>query len=103
MPIYKEVTIPMEEYGVDLDMELLQETHDNIAKDLVENKDIVMKSLLATSEAKEWVMNTAFDNFPPNHKGSWAQKLTERYSLCLPKSDKTGKDSLTQKNIEELR
>jgi DNA polymerase-1 len=61
-----------------------------------------MKSLLQTSEAKSWVMNTAFDNFPPNNKGSWAQKLAERYSLCLPKSEKTGKYSLTQKNIEEL-
>ena len=102
MPIYKEVTIPMEEYGVDLDMELLQETHDNIVKDLAENKDIVMKSLLATSEAKKWVMDTAFDNFPPNNKGSWAQKLAQRYSLTLPKSDKTGKYSLTQKNVDEL-
>nr|AQM32722.1 DNA polymerase A [uncultured virus] len=102
MPIYKEVTIPMEEYGVDLDMELLQETHDNIVKDLAENKDIVMKSLLATSEAKKWVMDTAFDNFPPNNKGSWAQKLAQRYSLTLPKSDKTGKYYLTQKNVDEL-
>ena len=102
MPIYREVTIPMENYGVDLDMELLQKTHADIVKDLEENKDIVMKSLLATSEAKKWVMNTAFDNFPPNHKGSWAQKLAERYSLSLPKSEKTGKYSLTQKNIEEL-
>src|SRR6056300_67786 len=36
MPIYREVTIPMENYGVDLDMELLQETHANIVKDLRE-------------------------------------------------------------------
>ena len=102
MPIYREVTIPMENYGVDLDMELLQKTHGDIVKDLKENKEIVMKSLLTTSEAKKWVMNTAFDNFPPNHKGSWAQMLTQRYSLSLPKSEKTGKYSLTQKNIEEL-
>ena len=102
MPIYREVTIPMEDYGVDLDMELLEETHKNILKDLDENKDVVMKSLLATSEAKEWVMKTAFSNFPPNNKGSWAQKLVERYSLPLPKSEKTGKYSLTQKNIEVL-
>ena len=47
-------------------------------------------------------MNTAFDNFPPNNKGSWAQKLAQRYSLSLPISEKTGKYSLTQKNIEEL-
>ncbi len=102
MPIYREVTIPMEEYGVDLDMELLEETHKNIIKDLAENKEVVMKSLLATSEAKTWVMHTAFDNFPPNHKGSWAQKLAQRYSLPLPKSEKSGKYSLTQKNVEEL-
>jgi len=102
MPIYREVTIPMEDYGVDLDMDLLEETHKNILKDLDENKDVVMKSLLATSEAKEWVMKTAFSNFPPNNKGSWAQKLVERYSLPLPKSEKTGKYSLTQKNIEVL-
>ena len=102
MPIYREVTIPMEDYGVALDMELLEETHKNILKDLDENKDVVMKSLLATSEAKEWVMKTAFSNFPPNNKGSWAQKLVERYSLPLPKSEKTGKYSLTRKNIEVL-
>jgi len=102
MPIYREVTVPMESYGVDLDMDLLNSIHTSIVKDLEENKEIVMKSLLQTSEAKKWVMNTAFDNFPPNNKGSWAQKLVERYSLPLPKSEKTGKYSLTQKNIEEL-
>jgi len=102
MPIYREVTVPMESYGVDLDMDLLNSIYTSIVKDLDKNKEIVMKSLLQTSEAKSWVMNTAFDNFPPNNKGSWAQKLAERYSLCLPKSEKTGKYSLTQKNIEEL-
>ena len=102
MPIYREVTVPMESYGVDLDMDLLNSIHTSIVKDLEENKEIVMKSLLQTSEAKKWVMNTAFDNFPPNNKGSWAQKLVQRYSLPLPKSEKTGKYSLTQKNIEEL-
>jgi len=102
MPIYREVTVPMESYGVDLDMNLLNKIHSSIVKDLGENKEIVMKSLLQTSEAKKWVMNTAFDNFPPNNKGSWAQKLAQRYSLSLPKSEKTGKYSLTQKNIEEL-
>ena len=102
MPIYREVTVPMESYGVDLDMELLNKIHKSIVKDLEENKEVVMKSLLQTSEAKKWVMNTAFDNFPPNNKGSWAQKLAQRYSLSLPISEKTGKYSLTQKNIEEL-
>ena len=102
MPIYREVTIPMEEYGVDLDMELLQETYDNITKDLEENKQIVLRSLLQTSEAKAWVMDTAFENYPPSHKGNWAQELVKRYSLPLPKSEKTGKFSITAKTVEAL-
>ena len=102
MPIYREVTIPMESYGVDLDMELLNETHANIVRDLDENKEFVMKSLLKTSEAKKWVMDTAFANYPPSHKGNWGQELCKRYSLNIPKSEKTGKYSLTAKNIEAL-
>ena len=39
-------------------------------------------------------------NFPVSHKGNWAQNLITRYSIPLPKSEKTGKYSLTQKNIE---
>ena len=102
MPIYREVTVPMEAYGVDLDMELLEDIHSQISTDLIKNKEIVMKSLLAIPEVKEWVVATSVNNYPVSHKGNWAQRLVQRYSLPLPKSEKTGKYSLTQKNIEQL-
>jgi len=102
MPIYREVTVPMEAHGVDLDMDLLNKIHDEIVKDQRENKEIVMKSLLAIPEVKEWVVATSMTNYPVSHKGNWAQTLVQRYSLPLPKSEKTGKYSLTQKYIEEL-
>ena len=102
MPVYREVTIPMEACGVDLNMDLLYETHKNITEDLEKNKQIVMKSLLDTSEAKKWVMDTAMGTYPPSHKGNWAQQLVIRYSLNLPKSEKTGKYSITAKNIDAL-
>ena len=102
MPIYREVTVPMEAYGVDLDTELIENIHDEIVKDQAENKEIVMKSLLAIPEVKEWVVATSMTQFPVSHKGNWAQRLVERYSLPLPKSEKTGKYSLTAKFIEEL-
>jgi len=102
MPIYREVTVPMEAHGVDLDMELLNKIHDEIVHDQRENKEIVMKSLLAIPEVKEWVVATSMTNYPVSHKGNWAQTLVQRYSLPLPKSEKTGKYSLTQKYIEEL-
>lgn len=102
MPIYREVTVPMEAYGVDLDIELIDKIHSEIVEDQKKNKEIVMKSLLSIPEVKDWVVATAMENYPPSHKGNWAQNLVTRYSLPLPKSDKTGKYSLTQKNIEEL-
>jgi DNA polymerase I-like protein with 3'-5' exonuclease and polymerase domains len=102
MPIYREVTVPMEAYGVELDMELIEKIHDEIVEDQAKNKEIVMKSLLSIPEVKEWVVATSFENFPPSHKGNWAQRLVERYSLPLPKSEKTNKYTLTQKTIEEL-
>ncbi len=100
MPIYREVTVPMEAYGVDLDMKLLEKVHDEIVEDQKKNKEIVMKSLIAIPEVKEWIVATALTNYPVSHKGNWAQNLIQRYSIPLPKSEKTGKFSLTQKNIE---
>lgn len=102
MPIYREVTVPMEAYGVDLDMDLLHKTYKEIQEDLKSNKEIVMKSLLALPDVKQWIVDTAMTNFPVSNKGNWAQKLVERYSLPLPKSEKTGKYTLTQKVIEQL-
>ena len=100
MPIYREVTVPMEAYGVDLDVDLLEKIHDEIIEDQKKNKEIVMKSLIDIPEVKEWIVATAMTNFPVSHKGNWAQNLIQRYSMALPKSEKTGKVSLTQKNIE---
>ena len=79
MPIYREVTVPMEAHGVDLDMDLLNKIHDEILLDQKENKEIVMKSLLAIPEVKEWVVATSMTNYPVSHKGNWAQTLVQRY------------------------
>jgi len=102
MPIYREVTVPMEAYGVDLDVDLINKVHSEIVEDQKTNKEIVMKSLLAIPEVKEWVVATSMTQFPVSHKGNWAQRLVQRYSLPLPKSEKTGKYSLTAKYINEL-
>ena len=102
MPLYKEVTVPMEEFGVALDIPLLEKTRENIINDLQENKKIVIDSILAIPEAKEWVVDTALSNYPPSNKGSWAQNLAMLHSLPLDRSEKTGKYSLTKKAIEGL-
>ena len=102
MPIYREVTIPMEAYGVEIDLDLLYQTSKDIQEDLKRNKKVVVDSLLKTSSAKNWVIDSALNSFPPKNKGKWAQELVKRHDLPLPKSKTTGKYRLTQKLIEEL-
>lgn len=102
MPIYREVTIPMESYGVEIDLDLLYQTSKDIQEDLKRNKKVVVDSLLKTSSAKNWVIDSALNSFPPKNKGKWAQELVKRHDLPLPKSKTTGKYRLTQKLIEEL-
>jgi DNA polymerase-1 len=92
----------MEELGVDLDIPLLEKTRDEIIKDLEENKNIVIKSILSIPEAKEWVVDTALYTYKPSNKGSWAQNLIALHSLPLPRSEKSGKYSLTKKEIDNL-
>lgn len=102
MPLYKEVTIPMEELGVDLDLTLLHKVKEEITLDLEKNKAIVIKSIMAIPEAREWAVHTALTNYPPSNKGNWAQQLVALHSLPLPRSEKTGKYSLTRKDIDNL-
>ena len=96
MPLYKEVTVPMEKAGVALDLDLLRSTDKAIQEEIEKNKQIVLSSLLSLSEAKYWVLNKAKETFPVSHRGSFAQKLVEHFNLPLPKSDKTGKYSITK-------
>ena len=102
MPLYKEVTIPMEIFGVTLDMDLITEAKAEIEKDLIRNKDIVIKSIISTKEFRNWIVDTALDEFPPSNKGNWAQRLAKLHSLPLPTSEKTGRYSMTKSNIEDL-
>ena len=102
MPLYKEVTIPMEMHGVSLDMKLLQESKVKIEKDLEINKQVVMKSIIDTKEGKNWIVDTSLKEFPPSNKGSWAQALCKHYSLPLPLSEKTGKFSINKTSVDKL-
>ena len=102
MPLYKEVTIPIEELGVALDMELIEKTKQEIEKDLEKNKKIVLDSLLELKPVQEWIIDTSLREFPPSNKGVWAQAICKRYTLPLPKSNNTGKFNITKKTVEAL-
>lgn len=77
MPLYRTVTIQMEEGGTQLDMELIQKTKQNIATDIARLEQEIIDDLMAIPEVKEWIMVKATKAFPPKKRGNFADKLKE--------------------------
>ena len=102
MPLYKEVTIPMEDKGVKLDIELIKTSREKIEVEMKKYYDQVYYDLLSKHEVKQWILNKAIEKFPPNNKGSYAQYVASFYDLPLPKSEKTGKYLITRSNLTLL-
>lgn len=102
MPLYKEVTIPMEEKGVKLDMDLINKTYEELTGHMKTYHETVTKQLLDLPGVKEWVIGKSVDEFPPSNKGAWAQELVKHFDLPLPKSEKTGKYTINISNVGRL-
>lgn len=77
MPLYKTVTIKMEEMGTELDLDLINQTKKNIDEDITRLETEVIEELLAIPQVKEWVMVKAKTTFPPKKRGNFVEALTQ--------------------------
>lgn len=102
MPLYKEVTIPMEQVGIKLDMELIKSSRAKIIEKLQEYADLVTKELLKNPDVRAWVVYKAQDAYPPNNKGTFAQELIKEMNFDLEQSAKTGKYTVTKSALMRL-
>jgi DNA polymerase I-like protein with 3'-5' exonuclease and polymerase domains len=102
MPLYREVTIPMESNGMELNMELIQSSREEITKELSFYKKEVVEELIKIPEVREWVVSRAIKEFPSSHKGNFAQMLLEYNKVSLPVSEKTGKFLINASNVSKL-
>ena len=102
MPLYKEVTIPMEQVGIKLDMQLIESSRANIMEKLQEYSDLVMKVLLKNPDVRACVVFKATEAYPPNNKGTFAQELVKDMKFELEQSSKSGKYNLSRSSIMRL-
>lgn len=102
MPLYKEVTIPMEQVGVKLDLNLIESSRAKIVEKLQEYSDAVTKELISKPEIRAWVVSKAMDAYPPNNKGTFGQELIKQMNFDLEQSSKTGKYSVTRSSLIRL-
>ena len=102
MPLYREVTIPMEEVGVKLDVETMKKADLDITEEMNKRSKAVVTELLSDSRVKHWILDKAKEAYPANSKGAFAQKVVEECGLELPKSEKTGKYNITKSEVARL-
>lgn len=99
MPLYKYVTIPMEEKGVKLDLDYIISSKEEIDKDIEALEATVIQELEKTSAFINWYSDK-LENIKVN-RGGFAQILCKHLNVNLEKT-KAGKYSLTKKNVEAL-
>jgi DNA polymerase I-like protein with 3'-5' exonuclease and polymerase domains len=102
MPLYREVTIPMEEVGVRLDIETMKKAEIDITEEMKKRSHSVVSELLQDNRVKLWILNKAKETYPANSKGAFAQMVVEECQLPLPKSEKTGKYNITKSEVARL-
>lgn len=101
MPLYKYVTIKMEDRGVLLDKTLVLDSRNKIIKKIEEYKFKILNELEDNKQFKNWLTFTLDKNYPVSNKGSFAQQYCEHFNLPLPKTE-SGKYSINKKTIENI-
>lgn len=102
MPLYKEVTIVMEDIGVRLDVPLLKKSREDIVVDMNKYADLAIQELVRDDRVRAWILNRAKEEFPPTNKGQFAQRLVDYYKMDVPKSEKTGKYNINNTQLLSL-
>ena len=102
MPLYREVTVPMEEHGVRVDVLLMEKIKHKILIDLDHYSELVVKALLSDKKIKDWIIGRALEAYPPKNKGTFAQRLLEQVGTNLIRSDKTGRYTLNKSSITAM-
>ena len=102
MPLYREVTVPMEDTGVKLDIELMKKAKANIEVELKKYQELVTKELLSYGQVKLWVVDKAKEAYPANNRGTFAQELVNQAGFEMEKSERTGKYNINQSSVIRL-
>lgn len=99
LPLYKEVSIPMMERGIKLDLNKIKSLKESIENEL-KSLEIEVQAKLKdySSDFKTWFFEK---EYPAKPAGNFAQELAEHYNLPLPKTA-TGKFSMAKAAISAL-
>lgn len=101
MPLYKEVTIPMEDKGVALDIGLMERTRIAIEKDMEKYKEEVIDTLFCDERIDKYYTDLLNTNYPATNRGKFVQAICEKFKVPLP-TTKSGRFSITSKTVTDM-
>lgn len=101
MPTYKEAVIVMENHGVKLDLDLINNTQKAIIIAIEKLEKQVIDHLFSLKEVQNWRIAKANELYKESRKGKFASYLVDKYEIPLERS-KSGLYSFTVKTIEKL-
>ena len=87
MPLYRTVTILMEEKGSMLDMPLINQMDIEITNDINRLEKEVIEELTALKEVKHWAMQKARMEYPPKKRGNYSKKLIDYKNRGMLKNE----------------
>lgn len=99
MPLYKHVTIPMEQTGIKLNLPLMQKTLEEINTDIINLEHNIQKQIKPHLDVfYDWFLNK---DYPVTLSGNFLQAYAKLHNLQFPLTA-SGKLSITIKTINAL-
>ena len=85
MPLYRAVTIQMEEEGTQLNLDLIEKTKKDIAADIVRLEQEIVSDLMKIPEVQQWVVKRALTNHPPKKRGHYGVSVKDKLDKLIDK------------------
>lgn len=102
MPLYREVTISMEEGGTLLDIPLIENTNTNITAEMNRLEEEIIQELASIPQVQDWIVHRALKKYPPSRKGLFAQKLIKVYNQTHLPISSNGNYVLNAKSLKMI-
>lgn len=103
MPLYRDVTIPMEDTGVLLDKEYIETNYAALKEKLEYYKAKTLLGIEKEKAFENWLKDKLEKDYKTSPKGNFGNQLASHLDLDLPISEKSGKYSLSKSNLERLK
>ena len=103
MPVYREVTVPMERRGIMLDLDLIHQTKEEVLREMTTLKEEIHNDLIALEPVQDWIIHRAYiKEYPPVNKGRYAVELSKVLGTPIEKVTKSVVNSLPDSPLKQF-